>query len=172
MLWHDFINTEIDYDSPADDDIAYLNPFENMTEEELSHYYYDVHSMTATVTPENKNDGRDLVPVAVQLNLAEENDSPMDDDVINLFDSLTDEGHNALAHKAPTKSVTGIVIGGNIGDEGKKGRNSNNAEGGMSAEINEAVKLEECKSGGESESVRRPTATGKKCPCLGCGKKN
>ena len=64
------------------------------------------------------------------------------------------------------------MIGGNIGDEGKKGRNSNNAEGGMSAEINEAVKLEECKSGGESESVRRPTATGKKCPCLGCGKKN
>ena len=45
-------------------------------------------------------------------------------------------------------------------------------KGGMSAEINEAVKLEECKSGGESESVRRPTATGKKCPCLGCGKKN
>ncbi len=59
MLWHDFINMEIDYDSPADDDIAYLNPFENMTEEELSHYYYDVHSMTATETPENKNDGRD-----------------------------------------------------------------------------------------------------------------
>jgi len=33
--------------------------------------------MTATVTPENKNDSRALVPVAVQLNLAEENDSPM-----------------------------------------------------------------------------------------------
>ena len=100
MKWHDFINLEIDYDSPADDDVAYLHPFENMTEEELSHYYNDdgkwsnVHSMTATaVTPENKNDSRDLVPLAVQLNLAEENDSPMDDDVINLFDSLTEEGH-------------------------------------------------------------------------------
>ena len=167
MKWHDFINLEIDYDSPADDDVAYLHPFENMTEEELSHYYNDVdkdnevygkgsnvHSMTATVTPENKNDSRDLVPFAVQLNLAEENDSPMDDDVINLFDSLTEEGHNALAHTAPIKSVTGIVIGGNIGDEGKKGRNSNNAEGGMSAEMNETVKLGECKSGGESKGVR------------------
>ena len=90
MKWHDFINLEIDYDSPAYDDVAYLHPFENMTEEELSNYYNDVdkdnevygkgsnvHSMTATVTPENKNDSRDLVPVAVQLNLAEENDSPM-----------------------------------------------------------------------------------------------
>ena len=85
----------------------------------------------------------------MQLNLAEENDSPMDDDVINLFDSLTEEGHNALAHTAPIKSVTGIVI-----DEGKKGRNSNNAEGGMSAEMNETVKLGECKSGGESKGVR------------------
>ena len=64
---------------------------------------------------------------------------------VRVRDSLTEEGHNALAHTAPIKSVTGIVIGGNIGDEGKKGRNSNNAEGGMSAEINEAVKLEECK---------------------------
>ena len=72
MKWHDFINLEIDYDSPANDDVAYLHPFENMTEEELSHYYNDVdkdnkvygkgsnvHSMTATVTPENKNDSRD-----------------------------------------------------------------------------------------------------------------
>ena len=47
------------------------------------------------------------------------------------------------------------MIGGNIGDEGKKGRNSNNnnAEGAMSVEMNEAVKLGECKSGRESKGV-------------------
>lgn len=68
--------------------------------------------MTATVTPEKKNDRSDLLPAAEQLNQAEENDSPVDDDVkhISLYDSLTEEDHNALTHIAPLKSVTETLV--------------------------------------------------------------
>jgi hypothetical protein len=158
------------------EEVAFHHPLDNMTVEELSKYPINVvdnvmndfqegsnfHSMTAFVTPMKMNDRSDVLPVPLK------SEYRSDDLPVAVQLKLGDE---------PSKSITDIVIGGNIGEEeGKKVWNCINAEGQelgndevVSAETNEVVSLVECNSEVVSKSAKRlrgskKTAKGKQCP--------